>query len=502
MHTRILAVVLAVAAWAGLNEAFAANTIDMLTDMEFTGSAAGTVEVQPILISDNGTVGLTAASDLRLIIPATYGMVWDSADSTAEILMSGTGVVNATVSSFPNADKTCTLNVTTGFAVGDRCVITGLGFKTWSSTETGASLGLAVDGTDVATSTSTAIMCTSENATGTKMSSANNFSFALAQVKPALPDITITDSSVTPVITAGSNIRIVIPNSSTYGTAPIWDISTTTVTITGGYSANVSTAVTYANANRTVILDVTTSFLASSTITVSGLKFATSGFTYNADCLQLVINGTDAPASTDIIAVDDRAFAVGPPNVKMTSVNTVSASAAGETIGAVTIQDSFGAITAASDIRLLIMSTSSTAGGSTGRDNLTWTTNISTTISQPTAGVVTAGAVSTADHRVSGGSTFSPRLLFLAVTTSFAPDDEAVINALKVDNATATATKLYLGLIVESYGATVSAAFGRVTGMATEQSLASSAASAATKGSSSGSGGSCFLGSAGRTASH
>jgi hypothetical protein len=260
--------------------------------------------------------------------------------------------------------------------------------------------------------------------------------------------------------------------------------------------------VTYANSNRTVILDVTANFAISSTITINGLKFATSGFTYNADCLQLVINGTSAPASTDIIAVDDRAFAVGPPNVKMTSVTTVSASAAGETLGAVTIQDSFGVITAASDIRLLILSTSSTAGGSTGRDNLTWTTNISTTITQPTVGVVTAGAVSTADHRVSGGGTHSPRLLFLAVTTNFAPDDTAIVDALKIDNATATATKLYLGLIVESYGSTVSAAFGRVTGMVTEQSLAAASAAATKKGSGGGSGGSCFLGSAGRTASH
>lgn len=484
---------LVLSAWAGFGlggSAWATPTIDMLTDMQFIEGAAGSVECQPILVIDDGA-NITAASDIRIIIPATYSMVWASADTAVEVLLSGTGVVSGTCS-YANSNKTLILNVTTGFDATSRIVASGVHFTTWGAVQDFDSLGLAWNGTDAEQTAANQGMCTRDDSTGLLLSSANNFSFSptgSAASSGTLPQITVTDSATTAVITAASDIRITIPAVGAYGTAPIFNTGVTTVTIGGGASAKVSTTVTYANSSRTCVIDVTTNFAASDTITIDGLKFTIgSNEQYTADSLQLSRDGTFATVN----AVDDRIFAIGPPNISVSSVQTITASASNETVSTLTITDHAGTavITLASDIRLIILGNSSTGAASTGRNNLSWdeTASGAPTYGGTASAKVAAAAITTADPITSGGT--DTRLLLIKVDTSFAAGDTLTVAGLKVDNATATATQIHIGLILLGYTTnSVTGAYGRVVSLLSAQN----ATSTGTSGGSSGGGGGCFL---------
>jgi hypothetical protein len=132
------------------------------------------------------------------------------------------------------------------------------------------------------------------------ISSAVNQSFKYAD--PTTPGalITITNRSVVTsgaVITAGNDIRIKIP--STF--AMSWDTAVTTATLGGSAAGKVSTTVSYAGLNQTLILDVTTDFAPGDTLTVSGLSFKNfgGGSAPNPDNLELEILNNGATQAED-----------------------------------------------------------------------------------------------------------------------------------------------------------------------------------------------------------
>ncbi len=501
---RLAVAAIAAGIWAASGtSASAAPYIDMMTDMMFTNGAGGSVECQPILIADDGA-NFTTGSDIRLLIPTTYSMTWVT-DTSAEILSSGTCVVSTTVSYELSPQTVCVLNVTTGSAAGDKIVVTGISFQGWAAVQTFDSLGMSYDGDQNETGGTAANQgfCTSESTVGLKLSSANNFCFnptGSSGLTGTLPNLTITDSSVTAVITAASDLRITIPAYSTanpfgsYGTAPTFNTAVTTVTVTGGASAKVSTTVTYANGNRTCVIDVTSNFATSDTITVAGLQFTVaSGETYTVDSLQLSRDGGFAT----INALDDKVFAIGPANVAMGSVQTVSASASNETLTRITITDhaTTPVLTAASDIRLLIMNLTSTTDVPQGRGNLSFdaVATGTATYSGTASGKMAAAAMTAADTGNGAGT----RLALLKVDTNFAAGDSVGVDGLKVDNAVATATNIHIGLIAAGYTANdVTKAFGRVVSLVTPQNTAGTAAAGVV----SGAGGGCFLRAAEREA--
>lgn len=485
-------------AWAGLSRsAWAVPRVDMLRDMQFTNAATTNIETQPIVVAEDGT-NITAASDLRFVIPGTFSMTWVTSDTAAEILMSGTGVASTTVS-YPDAAttaKVCRLDVTTGFAAGDRLVISGISYRGWGAENTFDSIGITWDGTTTEQAAAANGWCIG----GAFITSANNYSYnptGSATTSGTLPAITITDSSAAATITAASDIRITIPNNYTTDTigggtyaAPTFDTAVTTVTVSGAQSSKVSSTVTYANGNRTVIINVTSNFAVSDTITVSGLRFAVgSGEICPVESLMLSVDGT----FTTFSAVDDKCFAIGPPNIAYSTIMTVSASASNETVSTLTITDHAGtaAITAASDIRLIIMSNTSNAlSGSDGRNNLSWDATASGTLSYGGTEAANVNTTPTsADPATNGGT--NDRLMLLRVNTNFTAGGTLTVSGLKVDNATSTATKFYVGLCREGFTAnSATGAYGRVVSIATDENDSTGSSS----GSGSGGGGSgCFL---------
>ena len=108
------------------------------------------------------------------------------------------------------------------------------------------------------------------------ISSAANQMFVAGQAATSMSTITVTDAS-TATITAVSDIRIRIPASFNM----TWNTALTTATIGGGAAAKVSPTVTYEDAGKTLVLNVTSNFAAGDKITVSAkfdVTFSTSVF--------------------------------------------------------------------------------------------------------------------------------------------------------------------------------------------------------------------------------
>lgn len=83
----------------------------------------------------------------------------------------------------------------------------------------------------------------------------------------ALPALTVADHATAPVITAGGDIRITLPASLYLR----WDTSVTAPTLGGSGAGKVAAAVAYADAGRTLSIDVTGDFAAGDTLTLNGL---------------------------------------------------------------------------------------------------------------------------------------------------------------------------------------------------------------------------------------
>jgi hypothetical protein len=96
-------------------------------------------------------------------------------------------------------------------------------------------------------------------------------------------------------ITAANDLRIRIPAALNM----TWDTSVTTVSVSGSASGRVSTTLlAYEDGNRTLVLDVTSTFNYDDTLTISGARFANFTAISPASFLELVVLGSGA-ATTD-----------------------------------------------------------------------------------------------------------------------------------------------------------------------------------------------------------
>ena len=128
------------------------------------------------------------------------------------------------------------------------------------------------------------------------VSSAANQSFVVGNASTTAGTITIIDETPNATITDAADIRIRIPA----GFNMIWDSTVTSVTIGGGALAKVSgTLLSYEDGYTTAVINVTTDFAASDTITVAGLKFENFTAASTADNLELEVNNDGQVSATD-----------------------------------------------------------------------------------------------------------------------------------------------------------------------------------------------------------
>src|SRR5439155_1398747 len=145
--------------------------------------------IAAITVTDAATPGITAAQDLRIRIPATVSMSWNTALTTATLTGTGASKVAPTVS-YEDGGKTLVLNVTSNFAGADQLVVSGLQYTGFTAPSAAASLQLVVSGAGGGTAASDSR--TIQVAAPTLASAANQL-FLVGQAPTAMSAITVTD---------------------------------------------------------------------------------------------------------------------------------------------------------------------------------------------------------------------------------------------------------------------------------------------------------------------
>src|SRR6266566_2789442 len=419
---------LVVSGTGGVTNASDSRTIEIVgpsmasaANQSFVVAQAPTA-ISAITITDAATATITAANDLRIRIPATLNMTWNTAVTTATLAGTAAGKVSPTVS-YEDGGKTLVLAVTSDFAANDQIVVSGLQYQSFSAPAAADNLELVVSGAAGATNASDSR--TFHIVTPATMSSAANQVFVVAQAPTAISPITLTDDA-TPTVTAVNDIRIRIPATLTM----TWNTALTTATLTGSGAGKVAPTVSYEDGGKTLVLDVTSDFAGSDQLVVSGLQY--QGFTAvsAADHLQLAVTGPGGATN----ASDSRTIQVVRPAIASTANQVFAVGQAATAIAAITVTDGAApSITAANDIRIRIPATF----------NMTWNAALTTATLTGSAATKVSPTVSYED----GGKT-----LVLNVTGNFAGSDQVVVSGLQYSSFTAPAAPDSLQLVVAGPG--------------------------------------------------
>ncbi|MEO8089402.1 MAG: hypothetical protein ABI703_03805 [Gemmatimonadales bacterium] len=119
-------------------------TISSTTNQTFVMAQPPTPS-STITITDAATATITAAGDIRIRIPASFNMTWNTAVVTATLGGGAAGKVAAVVS-YEDAGKTLRLNVTINFAASDQITVSGLQFANFTAASAADYLQLVVSG--------------------------------------------------------------------------------------------------------------------------------------------------------------------------------------------------------------------------------------------------------------------------------------------------------------------------------------------------------------------
>ena len=373
-----------------------------------------------LTLTEDATPSVTMANDLRIRIPATFNMTWDTTDTTATI--GGPEAANLDTNvSYEDGGRTLVLTVVTDFGPGDSVTISGLGFTNFSAPAAADNLEMVDAGAAGPTKIEDANTIEVIDRYG--ILAAASQVFTVNDPTTASSFLTITEDGATPTITDANDLRIRIPA----GFNMTFDPTVLAVTLGGSASAKVSaTLLAYEDGNQTAVLEVTTDFAVADQITVSGLTFSSFSAPSASDNLELEVGNDGVVSSTapqtiaivvpTLSAAANQSFTVSDP-VIASDVLTVTDSAVAPSI------------TAADDIRIRVP-----AGF-----NMTWdTADTTATI----GGAVLAKVSSTVGYEDAG------QTLVLDVTADFAASDQITIADLGFDNFSATSAADNLELVV------------------------------------------------------
>ena len=398
----------------------AAQTVSSAANQKFVVGNPPT-DMSAITITDANPPRITAANDIRVRIPLSFNMTWNTALTTATITGGAAGKVSTTVS-YEDGGHTLVVDVTTNFAAADKITISGLQYMDFTAPSATDNLELVTSGPGGAAAALDNRTITIRAAT---ISSAANQTFTVAQPATAASTITVTDANP-PTITAANDIRVRIPASLNM----IWNTAITTVTLGGNAAGKVSAIVTYEDGGKTLVLNVTNNFGKNQNVTVSGPQFMNFTSPSGPDSLELVVSGLGG-ATTDF---DNTTKTIVAPRISSAGNQLFGIGQAATAISPVTITDATSpTITAANDIRIRIPP----------GFNMTWNTALTTA----TIGGGAAGKVSTTVSYENSG-----QVLVLNVTANFAAGDQITVSGLQFHNFTAASAANNLQLVVSGAG--------------------------------------------------
>ena len=252
----------------------------------FTAGDPATLISAITIIDDAVTPTITGGKDgkdIRIRIPSTFNMTWDTSITTVSLSGPAASKVKTTLKNYQDGGRTLVLDVDQNFAAGDQVTIEDPQFTNFSAASAADNLELEVNNDNVVSATDDKTITIDPNP-ALSISSAANQTFTAGDPATLISTITITDHLVTPTITDGNDLRIRIP--STFNMT--WDTSITTVTLGGPQAGKVSTTLlAYEDGDRTLVLNVTSDFAAGDQVTVEDPQFTSIGPASAADSLEL-----------------------------------------------------------------------------------------------------------------------------------------------------------------------------------------------------------------------
>src|SRR5207247_4110986 len=106
-----------------------------------------------ITVTDAATPVITTTNDIRIRIPASVNMTWNTAVTTATITGTAASKVATTVT-YEDGGKTLVLDVTTDFSGGNQIIVSGLQYTSFATASAPDRLQLVVAGVGGATAAS------------------------------------------------------------------------------------------------------------------------------------------------------------------------------------------------------------------------------------------------------------------------------------------------------------------------------------------------------------
>jgi uncharacterized repeat protein (TIGR01451 family) len=138
MKTRLLSSGGILLTLLGLAAAASAQTISSAANQTFVVADPSTA-ASSIKVVDQK---LKVATDIRIQIPATLAMVWDTTIHTVTITGRAAAKVSTTLLPYESGNKVVVVDVLQNFAPGDTVIISGLAFTSFTAASGPASLGL------------------------------------------------------------------------------------------------------------------------------------------------------------------------------------------------------------------------------------------------------------------------------------------------------------------------------------------------------------------------
>lgn len=284
----------------------------------------------PLLtIADDQTVpGIKTATGLRLTIPASLPLTWDT--NVTLLTLGGSAASRVTTAAtYTNGARTLVLEVTEDFLPGDTLTLADLGFAGFMSAGLG-SLSLDIDRDGRADTTDPAVYrivdrgmnggpddgtCAARLAAGTGMGGSvvtlvsTDAFYARGSLPTPTPTLSITEDAHTPGIKAGTDIRLAVPK----GLLLTWDPTVTTLSFGGSAAGKVSAFPAYEQSARVLVIDVATDFAAGDTLTITGATFANFiGASVGSLTLDYGNDGIADATDTALQHVLDRGMSGGP----------------------------------------------------------------------------------------------------------------------------------------------------------------------------------------------
>ncbi len=274
--------------------------ISSASNQSFVVGATPAIVTSTIAITDNRSGGITAGNDLRIRIPAGFFMRWD--ETVLNATRGGTAALKVApgIKAYEDNGRTVVLDVTADFAAGDQLTVDDLKFESFTAPSPLDNLELEVENDNfVSAFDDKTIVIAADGIPN--LSSNDHQVFAVGQPPTMAVPIFVTEAISSLSITDTNDIRIHVPASLSMQ----WDPAVTTVSVSGSAVLNVGSGVTYEDGNRTVVIDVTTSFAAGDFIAITGLQFSNFTLAGLPDSLGLEVDNLGT-----IVDLDDKTIEI------------------------------------------------------------------------------------------------------------------------------------------------------------------------------------------------